>query len=178
MNLEIDVTPSYCNDWPFLSIKNNNIEIFDDQIIEQQCLSFDLECDKSNILYIKHYGKSFGADDIWDTNEESDRYIIIEDIRFDGVSIDHLLGDMLFHNTFENGQEYNLDIAEFKSYGQMRFNGYFELSYETPIYDWLILTKYKKPLSNNAFFSNSTTRWHYEDDIELINEIKEMFRED
>jgi hypothetical protein len=56
----------------------------------------------------------------------------------------------------------------------MNFNSIFNLEFETPILNWLTISKYKKSLENNAYFSNYSSRWHYEKDIELIEEIKEL----
>jgi hypothetical protein len=57
----------------------------------------------------------------------------------------------------------------------MNFNGTIGLEFDTPVYDWMIVKKYKKPIDKNiAYFSNHTARWHYEEDIKILNEIKSL----
>jgi hypothetical protein len=47
---------------------------------------------------------------------------------------------------------------------------------KTPILNWLTVTKYKKPVEKTAYFSSHSLRWHYEEDLKLIEEIKKLIQ--
>jgi len=165
VNVKINVTPSFCNDWPLFTVLHNNNVVWDGRILHNQILEFNLQCDTNNKLTFKHYGKRFGENNVWDTTKTEDRFLKINDILFDDVSIgDEIKNQLTMHTYTGHG---NL-----QTYGLMNFNGHIDLEFETPVYDWLILSKYKKEVKDAAFFSNYTTRWHYDKDIELIKEIK------
>jgi hypothetical protein len=59
----------------------------------------------------------------------------------------------------------------------MNFNSLFKISFETPILNWLTIAKYKMESKQHAYFSNYSLRWHYEEDLKLIEEIKSLIKE-
>ena len=59
----------------------------------------------------------------------------------------------------------------------MNFNSIFTLEFETPILNWLTIAKYKQPVKDTAYFSNHTLRWHYDEDLKLIEEIKQLINQ-
>lgn len=178
----IDVTGHYYNDWPLLQISLNGVTVFDGAIEHDQCIELILDCADRNLLTFCHYGKRFGEGRVWDSAADGtgSRELIINDIRFDGVSIDHLRSQLMFKTQWsdlqlqQNTQEFIDHYSEFASNGMMSFNGTIDLEFETPIYNWLTLSKYKVPMTEAAYFSNYSARWHYEQDLELINEIREL----
>lgn len=183
VNLEVTATGSYFNHWPKLKIYHNNILIADYEIIDQQILNLELLADKNNNLTFVHHGKSFGENNIWDKDFDSDSEcnLVLNDIKFDQVSIgEHLKSQLKFKTFWTDTQLRNEDpeflkkYAELNSFGVMTFNGEISIDYTTPVYDWLILNKYKVPMLETAFYSNYSLRWHYEDDVNLINEIKKL----
>ena len=167
VNLKVAVTPSYCNNWPFFKISHNSNVLWDGQVTAHQIFDFNIECNKENTLSFEHYGKRFGENGVWDTTETEDRFIFLDDIKLDQVSI----GDKLKHAMVLKTK----DGQELQTYGSMNFNGVMDFYFETPVYDWLILAKYKEPMEDMTFFSNYTARWHYEKDREIIQEIKDLF---
>lgn len=165
-------------------IRLNNVELFNQQVVESITLDFDVDCDKTNLLELEHYGKSFGTNGIWDTNTrtQQDCFAQIKDIRFDDVSIDLIMSDLTFISKWNPDsnpdQVKNFSIIN-NCNGSMNFNGVISLEFDTPVYDWLIIKKYKKPIDKNiAYFSNHTARWHYEEDIKILNDIKGLMQID
>lgn len=176
--ISIDLQGHYCNHWPYLSVRLNGIELFNQQVIESMTLDFDVACDQKNLLEFEHYGKSFGINGIWDSTSEQDCFAQIKDIRFDDVSVDDIKTQLTFISKWRDGDD-PTQIENFSIInncdGLMNFNGTIGLEFDTPVYDWMIVKKYKKPIDKNiAYFSNHTARWHYEEDIKILNEIKSL----
>jgi hypothetical protein len=78
----------------------------------------------------------------------------------------------------QNTKEFINNYNEIQCYGSMNFNGAITLEFSIPIYHWLIFSKYKVPMTDEAYFSNYSARWHYEDDLKAIQEIKELMNFD
>jgi hypothetical protein len=176
--ISIDLQGYYCNHWPWVIVRLNGIELFNQQVIESIKLDFDVVCDQHNLLEFEHYGKSFGANGVWDTTSELDCFAQIKDIRFDDVSVDNIVSGLTFISKWSE----NSDPDQVKNFstinncnGLMNFNGVISLEFDMPVYNWLIVKKYKKPIDKNiAYFSNHTARWHYEEDIRILDEIKNL----
>lgn len=182
--ISIDLQGHYCNHWPYVSIRLNNAELFNQQVIESITVEFEVNCDKTNLLEFEHYGKSFGTNGIWDTNTrtQQDCFAQIKDVRFDDVSIDDIRSRLTFISKWKEGtdpqQIENFSVIS-NCDGLMNFNGTIGLEFDTPVYDWMIIKKYKRPIDKTiAYFSNHTARWHYEEDIKILNDIKELMQID
>ena len=183
VELIVSLTGHYYNHWPNLKILHNNIVVFDGQIIDGQILKLNLNCSLTNILKFVHYGKQFGENGVWDSNSDASEqcFINIKDIKFNQVSIgEKLKAKLIFKTNWtelqrqHNTQEFIDTYSTTQCYGSMNFNGEIELKFNTPVYDWLILSKYKEPLADTEYFSNHSARWHYEKDLKIIKEIKEL----
>ena len=176
--ISIDLQGYYCNHWPWVAVKLNGIELFNQQVVESITLDFDVVCDQTNLLEFEHYGKSFGTNGIWDSGPEQDCFAQILDIRFDDVSVDNIVSGLTFISKWSQGSDPD-QVKNFSTInncnGLMNFNGVIGLEFDMPVYDWLIVKKYKKPIDKNiAYFSNHTARWHYEEDIRILDEIKNL----
>jgi hypothetical protein len=187
VNLTISLTGYYYNHWPNLKILHNNVTVFDQAIVNDQQLVLALSCDKTNRLEFIHHGKSFGEEGIWDSNADASEqcFINIKDILFDQVSIGETLKSKLMFDTAwsdlqleQNTQEFLNTYSKIQCYGMMNFNGSIVIDFDTPIYNWLIFNKYKVPMTDTAYFSNYSARWHYEEDLKVIDEIKELIHFD
>jgi hypothetical protein len=176
--ISIDLRGHYCNHWPWVIVRLNGNELFNQQVIESITMDFDLVCDQHNLLEFEHYGKSFGTNGIWDSTPEQDCFAQITDIRFDDVSIDNIVSGLTFISKWSQDSDPD-QVENFSTInncnGLMNFNGVISLEFDMPVYDWLIVKKYKKPIDKNiAYFSNHTSRWHYEEDIRILDEIKNL----
>jgi hypothetical protein len=140
----------------------------------------------TNILSLEHHGKQFGDHGIYDTDLQLslDRGITIKDIRFDDVTIgQHKIQQLQFRTKWTHQQILDLDAdflaqrSQFACNGYMGFNGTVDLEFWTPIMEWLGVYKYKTDLNSNiAYFSGFDQRWHYDNDLELIREIRELMQ--
>ena len=185
VNLAVTVTGKYCNHWPYLKILHNDVILYDNQVIGTQVLTFDLECNNKNLLSFEHYRKSSGENGVWDTTDTEDCVLTVDDVEFDQVSIGvHLKSKLLFKTNWTTHQlksepvEFIDQHSEIYSNGVMSFNGAINLEFDAPVYDWLILNKYKVPIADTAYFSNYSLRWHYQEDNKIISEIKELLAHD
>ena len=68
-------------------------------------------------------------------NIESDSLILIKNISFDGIEIDHLFSEQSAYTHDYNGTG---DKVTEQFYGQMGCNGIVELKFSTPFYLWLL----------------------------------------
>ena len=185
--LAVDLTGYYYNHWPKLKILHNNVVIFDDEIIDYQQLTLNLDCPTTNALKFIHYGKQFGENGQWDSNADSSEqcYINIKDIKFNQVTIGEKFKSELIFDTHWTSLQLERESPEFinkyskiQCYGAMNFNGEIHMKFETPVYNWLIFSKYKVAMTDTAYFSNYSSRWHYEEDLKVIEEIKELINFD
>jgi hypothetical protein len=186
VNFALVVTGHYFNHWPYLKICHNGQEIFNDQIVNTTELKFELGCNENNTLQLIHHGKKFGENNIWDSDAEGKQkcYLEINDIHFEGISgKDDILRNLEFvthwtHEQLKGDQNFISQYSKFYSYGTMIFNGEIAIEFSTPIYNWLIDKKFKLPMKEVAYFSDYSSRWHYDEDLKLLNEIKEIIKYD
>lgn len=186
VKLEIDLAAEYFTTWPKLRVFNNDTILFDGAIEQsKQTLTFNFTPDTDNTLKIEHYGKCFGDGGVWhlDTSGKNlgEVKLTILDIRLDDVSIDYLLHNLDFETTFTPKQlsysteEFITQYTKFKYFGIIVFNGHTEFKYSTPIYNFLIDSKYKEPFNSEiAFYSNKTELFHYDEGLHLVNEVQEL----
>jgi hypothetical protein len=184
IDITIKLTGYFYNHWPNLKIIFNNTTLFDDKISNNVVLNFKVSALLNNTLRFVHYGKKFGENNIWDSNHQEDCYIVIDDILLDQVSIGlETIHKLKFLTNWSNIQ-LELNDADFiKKYsvvdyssGKMSFNGTIDVNFYTPVYDWIIDQRFKTFTTSSTYFSNFSSKWHYEKDIELINEIKNLMK--
>lgn len=184
IKLEIDISGFFCNQWPILELYYDKKQIFNDFVESNRYLCFELECHQSeSLISFRHVGKRFGENDVWDTDASgADRYLQISDIKFDDVSVgQEILSKLWFETEWTALQKQTQDnrfidqYSRFLSNGNMNFNGKIDLAFELPIYNWLIINKYKTNFAEaRSYFSQYQESWHYEKDLEIIKEIKEL----
>ena len=67
------------------------------------------------------------------------------------------------------------DVVE--SVDTMNYNGYFTFGFDLPLYNSLINNKFKIPVDQDkSYFSNYTKVFHYDEEISIINSIKEKLK--
>jgi hypothetical protein len=188
VSFSIGLTGYYFNHWPLFKVYHNNNLLFDGEIQDQQYLNFDLVADSdTNCVRLVHYGKQFGENGVWDGLPDGSEqcYININDIKFDGISIgEHIMSQLVFTTSWSDlqkinhGKDFVDQYSSIKTNGMMNFNGEISLNFSLPIMNWLILNKYKVSVTDAAYFSNYSLRWHYEKDLELLKQIKELMNLD
>ena len=190
MKLTIELSAlSFDQRWPKIRIYNNDTLIDDVEIAQPHAiLNYHIApSNVVNILIIDFYNKSFGDNNIWDLDITGqglgEMKLSIDDIKFDDVSVDHLLTQIPVETQWTANQlsfvtdEFKNQYNKYLSAGEFTFNGQFKFPYEMPVYEFLIDKKYKKPRdSNQAFYSNSTELFHYEHGLGVIDEIKRIIK--
>ena len=186
VQLAIDLQGQQCNHWPFARITVNEQELFNGEVVDSVGLIFNVNVDEKNLLRIEHYGKQFGDNGVYDctADQTEDCVLTIKDIRFNNVTVgDELMAQLFFQTCWTDAQLKTMSadaLAQMSKttakQGIMNFNSQFNLEFETPILNWLTVAKYKKPVEKTTYFSNHALRWHYEEDLKLIDEIKQLIR--
>jgi hypothetical protein len=105
---------------------------------------------------------------------------------FDSVSIgSEMMSKLRFDTLWNEQQKQTMEKGFLETYsqflcnGQLNFNGTMRLEFELPIYNWLIINKYKtNTVETRSYFSQYQENWHYDKDLELIKEIKELMKFD
>lgn len=187
VNLKLELVGHYYNHWPRFQITHDGATVWDGSVQGCQTIDINLTCSDKSHLLLRHLDKKFGEQGIWDTAADGsqDRFIEIKDIKFDDVSVgSEFLSSLVFCSEWSDQQlalqeqDFLNKWSRFPSNGMMSFNGCIEIDFEVPVYTWLIPKKYKVPRTDAAYFSNYSLRWHYEKDLELIEEIKELMNFD
>ena len=186
VNIKVDVTGYYFNHWPYLKILLNDKVIFDNEVIDHQLLEFNVDCDSKNQLQFIHHSKRYNDNNAWDTDGKNECYLNINDIRFEDVGLGiHLKSQLEFvthwrpFQLVDHTTEFVNKHSRLLSNGMMTFNGEISLDFETPVLNWLTIKKFRVPVNEDtAYFSNYSARWHYAQDLELINSIKQLMNLD
>jgi hypothetical protein len=181
VQFDIDIDAEFYNHWPYIKVLVNDVEYYDAAVEGSVTISITAHCDHTNTLCIIHHGKNFGNNGIWDSSSDGVQSCsaTITDIRFNTVSIgESMMSKLEFNTTWSDDDsldaEFKTEYERFNSNGVMSFNGSLLIEFETPIYNWLTIAKYKVPMTTTAAFSNYSLRWHYDDDIAIINDIKKL----
>lgn len=187
--ISLKLQGSYCNHWPLLQVIVNDQVLFDGLV--ENTVDLEFECNNlnnNNYLKLLHYDKAFGDNNVFDTDldSKSDCSIRLLDIQFDNISISsnklsqlEFITDWTPKQLTDTDSEFIKQHNKFESNGYMNFNGFINLPFETPILSWLTVFKYKTDNQSTAsYFSGHDQRWHYEQDQNLISEIKGLMNFD
>lgn len=187
VHLQIDLEGHFCNHWPLTKISVNDLVLYDGPVINASRHIYQIGVEKSNHLVIQHYGKRFGDGDIYDcsSDQSQDCVLKIKDIKFNDVPVgQELMSKLYFETEWTPAQLKNLTpefLQEMSKIncanGTMNFNSVLKISFEKPILNWLTIAKYKTEDKQQAYFSNYSLRWHYVEDLKLIEEIKSLIKQ-
>lgn len=184
VHISIELQGFFCNHWPQAKITFNNQLIYFSEIKNTEILNFELNCTTNNTLTIEHLGKSFGKDNIWDTDQHNDCVLKIQDIKLDQVSIGEELRSNLIFVTKWSDEQLAHSTEEFiKQYsvikncmGQLNFNGIINFNFEVPVYEWLIKEKFINPSKKFTLNMHSGQgKFDYEYILNKINSMKQLF---
>lgn len=156
MNVELTLFGSSHDNgatWPSCRVKIDNEVKYDSTINGNQVVSFDVELDDGHhTISIEQYGKKFGENREWHTRADSDRYIEILDLKLGNVTVQPFWHQGTVTNFFNPRQladfellmtpiPYNQPVHEGYDKIRLSYNGLYSLPFETPVYDWLILSR-------------------------------------
>jgi hypothetical protein len=182
MKIGVELVGTFCNSWPNLIIEINKNKIYDAVIEGEQKIEIDYKdtdlLDEGNTFVIGMNNKRFGNHNQWDTKTKNnkiveDKTIQIKSIKLDGVECTMLFNNKFFVKPVGKQPSYFPDVVE--SIGTMNYNGYFTFSFDMPLYKSLINKKYKRDMNQDiSYFSNYTKVFHYDEEMKIINSIKEI----
>ena len=184
VNLYLKLTPTECNGWPNLIIEFNKKVIFNQVIDTAQELVLSIgDCiDRNNQLIMGMNNKKFGKDRIWDTVTKDnkiiqDKTLKIEQAKLDDVDVLDILNKNLFRVNLVDQQPAYYPTKIYAN-STMNYNGYFFINFDMPLYNSLTNQKFKQKKDENlSYFSNYTLKFHYEDEIKLIEKIEKKLKE-
>lgn len=184
VNLYLKLIPTECNGWPNLIVEFNKKVIFNQLIktTQELTLSIDDCTNHNNQLIIGMNNKSFGKNKIWDTLTKDnkiikDKTLKIEQAKLDDVDILDLLNKNLFRVNLVD-QQPSYYPTKIYANSTMNYNGYFFINFDIPLYNSLTNQKFKQEKDENlSYFSNYTLKFHYEDEIKLIEKIEKKLKE-
>ena len=165
--MKINLNVKGTNGSPLVKVTLNNDTLFDSRIPEgPSTLEFISPLLDTNTLKIEHYGKQFGENRKWDTYE-----FVLCDILLDDVSI-----KTIWHN---GTKVYIKDGLTTDSVGLAEmvfgFNGYFEIQFTAPVYDWIISKRTKQShtsMSQSKFQYYDSFYSHSAETLALLSKIK------
>jgi|CryBogDrversion2_7_1035282.scaffolds.fasta_scaffold06175_2 hypothetical protein len=172
---QVDFIANWCNHWPYVRIVFNDTVLVDRELAAETSIIVDLELEEQNTLKIQHYGKRQGENHIYDTvvdqqgNITQDCNFRITKLGFDRIWFNQLAaGRVLFQNTkgFDN---VNIDSI-------VGIDGEFVLEIPRDYLSWLTLLKFKQEIAPMEEYSNYTLLFHYEKELEIIQEIKDLIK--
>ena len=184
MNIEIKCTGNFCNTWPNLIIELNKNKIYDGFVEGEETINIEHDdkelLQKGNVFVIGMNNKRFGGNRIWDTISKNnkiikDKTIVLHSVSLDGVDCMSLFKNKFYVKRADKQPTYFPDVVE--SVNTMNYNGYFTFGLDLPLYNSLINNKFKIPIDKDkSYFSNYTKVFHYDEEISIINSIKEKLK--
>jgi len=179
--LEFKLVPTHCNRWPCFFVEHNGKLIYSKEISTPETVSLTLEDSDDNHISFGINNKQFGAENVWDTQTDSagkivqDLTLTIESATLEAVDVLDLILKQPYQLDKTFGQEHI--GKEIVSDGTINFNGFFTLDYSSPYLNSITNQKWKQPVQQQSYYSNSTTLFHYEKDLELIDEIYDIIEQ-
>lgn len=178
----LKLRPAYCNRWPELTVSHNNKIIFKNIIDCAQQVSIEYTEENNNIITVGMSNKHFGEDNIWDTKTD-EKGNILEDLTLtleDALICDISIKEIFLKNMYLISKSSGPELLDDKVYsnGTMNFNGYFKFEYRLPLISSIINQKFKLPADHEkSYYSNYTTLFEYDQEIELIQDIERLLDE-
>lgn len=173
MKLDINLSSTWCNNWPTCQVMFNNQQLFFGLVEKPTNLTFDLCVNDTNTLKVFMLNKQFGPR-LWNTKVVDnvivqDQSLTIEKIEFDEVDVKLIL----------NQQPMNvLDRENYNNHGcNFYYNSYLELTFTNPIYNWIITEKY---IRNNQTstdvnsFGSWNNKFNYSATKTYLDKLKEL----
>lgn len=176
MQICIDLQGSFCNSWPELTIVQDDLAI-NRSIENSQQIQIELQ---NKPFSIGMLNKSFGNNNVWDTNTDSnnniveDKSILINSLKIDDVEFVHHL-NKLDYNSIEHGSLRIYDCT-------IRFNGQWTIGTGENPYNWIIDTVNTHNNNNDtrknlSYFSGYNIVGDYSAHYQVISEIRELIKQ-
>ena len=133
--IRLDLTPSFCNNWPELAIEANNRLIWHGHVAEKTSLNLMFDSEDINYVTIKYLNKRNGPD-IWDTKMNDhgqiieDQNCVLTDIYINRARCGEWLIPTICWK-YDDGRTVN-------NYGFMDLKGSMSIEFPRDVYSWII----------------------------------------
>lgn len=184
INLSLEIIGTECNGWPNLIVEFNKKVIYNHTIEGMKTIEIQLRDvkDNENKLVIGMTNKRFGKNHIWDTVTKDNKIIQDKTVKINKCMLNDVdVTDVLKNNLFRvNLVDKQPSYYPTKIYtdGIMNYNGYFFINFDMPLFNSIINQKYKQEKNTKlSYFSNYTLKFHYENELKLIENIEKKLKE-
>lgn len=174
---QIDLIPSFCNNWPEIAIEINGKELWRNHVDHAQTVNVAFEVQPTNCLYVRYLNKLSGPTE-WDTQVDlvgniiADQNCVIRNFYLARSRCDFLLHQLNYHR--ESG------IVEKAPWGFMSHRGYYKFEFPQDIYGWIIknrvslLTNTQKRNSSLDYWNNYLAVSDHTKTQDLLKEINNL----
>ena len=134
ITVELDLLPSFCNNWPELSITVNDCVLWQDYVTEKCRVPITFESQELNCVRISYLNKRNGPD-IWDTKMDNngniveDQNCVLKQVLINKARCDWIIANTAW--TYNNG-------SDKLNHGFMDLQGHMDLCFPKDVYHWII----------------------------------------
>ena len=168
--LTMNITGTDGHNWPHLRVKINNQTYYNDIVIGNKILSFNLTDASVYNVSIRGINKLSGKNNIQDTIVDEngkilkDKSIIVNDISINSIA----MGD-----PWVRSQSFNTGTFTFGGFYE---NGELSFIIENPVLDWIITEKYiKNQITNNSEMYDGSDKFDHNNMLNKINHIESQY---
>ena len=145
-NVKLELTGTGWEDhWPRCKVSVNDIEFYNNEIIGEQAIEFDvdLQDDSENVLKVEYYNLDFRKDILLNNSGEhiKSKYVTINKLFVDEIDLGNIPYD-LSEVTVNDDWYTTQDPHEFpnprKNDSQLSWNSTWCLKFNSPVYLWLL----------------------------------------
>lgn len=159
----------WCNEWPLCEISLNNQVYFNGQVKDDIEVSIQSKFEEVNFLELKHYGKRFGDNGIWDTTETADRAIKVVSVVINDIDIT----DIFYKIPFETADE-----TQHTHY--LGHNGVWKCEIPNNVYTWIIQHRHvgqRLAAPNLVVETSHSDLFDYSRDLEELEELEQLIKQ-
>jgi hypothetical protein len=178
MKIDFDLVGNCCNEYPLITIKNNQDILYHGYVQNHLVLEFDVELQDRHVITIEGLGKCNGTTGKWDTQVD-DQGCIIKDknLQINNVRIENIsLGSEWIKNLPIHKENNVVEPCLMGMYS----NGVIQFEITSPVLSWIIEEKFIKQEKKLVFESharNGQCKFEYEYIQEKILAIRQIIND-
>ena len=178
MRISFDLHGNCCNEYPLVTIKNNQDVLYHGHVQDRQVLVFDVDPLADHAITLTGLNKSNGIDGKWDTVVDNQGRIIKDkNLQINDIQIENISMGIEWIKNLPMHKENN--ITEPCLMG-MYANGSIQFEITSPVIDWIIEEKFIKQEKKLAFESHARSgqcKFEYEYVQEKIQSIRQIIND-
>jgi hypothetical protein len=178
MQISFDLYGNCCNEYPLITIKNNQEVLYHGYVQDRQVLIFDIDTLVDHTLTLTGLNKCNGTDGKWDTAiDDQGRIIKDKNLRINDIQIENIsMGIEWIKNLPMHKQNNIIEPCLMGMYA----NGSIQFRITLPVIDWIIKEKFIKQEKKLAFESHARSgqrKFEYEYVQEKIQSIRQILND-